>query len=389
MDFGERYLEVVLRFRRLAPSLVESYVGPPGLAARVDAEPELEWAVVADQAAQLANEIGDAEPGRARSAWLVAQLSGIESACGKLTGGTAGYRELVKRCHGVEVHRVSEDRFARAHELIARTLPASGSARERLAAWRTTQLVNGKPLAAGLEALVRELGARTRRRWELPDGERVSIEIVHGPRFAANADYRGGLHTNVAVNTVVPLLAWRMVELIAHEAYPGHHTEAVIKDDQLIVGQDRRELCVWAYPTPQALMAEAIAMLAPRMLLADEIETVGAACLRPLGIDYDIGGSAAVRQAHELLMPVRANLALMLDEGQVDRDGAWAYARRWLLEDDDYVTRLVDQVCEHNWSPYESCYTEGLRLSRAFVRGQDDRYDRLLREQLTPADLTL
>ena len=36
-------------------------------------------------------------------------------------------------------------------------------------------------------------------------------------------------------------------------------------------------------------------MLAPEILLDDEIEDVGAACLRPLGIDYDVIGSAALR----------------------------------------------------------------------------------------------
>jgi hypothetical protein len=29
-------------------------------------------------------------------------------------------------------------------------------------------------------------------------------------------------------------------------------------------------------------------MLAPELLLGDEIQDVGAACLRPLGIDYDV-----------------------------------------------------------------------------------------------------
>lgn len=278
---------------------------------------------------------------------------------------------------------MAESQFWQAHELVAQTLPGGGAARELFAAWRLSQLAAGERLVEGLGALVEELRRRCHERWALPDGERVTLEVVRGRRWAGNADYRGGLRTVVGINDELPILAWRMVELVAHEAYPGHHTETVCKDSGLVSGSGRTELCVWVYPTPQALMAEGIAMLAPEMLLGDEIEDVGAACLRPLGIDYDVIGSAAVRQAHELLLPVRANLALMLDEDRIDPEGMWTYARRWLLEDDDYVARVVENVCERHWPPYESCYTEGLRLCRAFVGGDPRQFNRLLREQLT------
>lgn len=53
MDLGERYLEVVLRFRRLASSLVEHYVGPVDLAAQVDAGPLGDYEEVARAAKRL------------------------------------------------------------------------------------------------------------------------------------------------------------------------------------------------------------------------------------------------------------------------------------------------------------------------------------------------
>ena len=128
-------------------------------------------------------------------------------------------------------------------------------------------------------------------------------------------------------------------------------------------------------------------MLAPEILLGEEIEEVAARCLRPLGIAYDTAGSAAVRCAKELLFAVRANLALMLDVGQIDRAGMRAYAQRWLLEDDAYIDRVLESMRKQQWPPYESCYPEGLRACRRFVGGDPDRFGQLLREQLTPATL--
>ncbi len=378
---------MMLRFGRFAPGLVESYSGPAEIAARVDAEGQVSGPALVEQAAELRAVVDRVEPDADRAAWLSAQLRGVEAACRWHGGERLGYRELVERCHGVPVVEVDESQFERAHELIARALPEPGTPAERFQAWTATQLVSGERLVAGLQALAGDFRARSHEWWNLPDGETVVFDVVRGLPWAAHADYRGGLRTLVRINDELPITGWRMVELVAHEAYPGHHTEHVCKDIALMRPHNRIEFSVFVYPTPQALMAEGIAMLAPEVLLGEAIEEVGARCLRPLGIDYDTEGSVVVRQAHGLLLPVIANLAVMLDEGRVDRAGMIAYARRWRFDDDAHVERIVDNVCEQRWPPYQSCYTEGLRRCRRFVNSDPQRFGRLLREQLTPAAL--
>jgi hypothetical protein len=368
--------------------LVDSYVGSAELAARVDAEVSLSESEVAEQAADLRADVTRLGLEGDRVAWLDGQLLGIEAACEWLRGRGLSYRELVWRCHGVEAVEADESQFEQAHELIVRELPGRGSPRERFGAWMASQQVRGERLIAGLEALAGELRRRCHERWSLPDEEAITLEIAQGQPWAGYAQYEGGLRSLIQINEELPIAAWRMVELVAHEAYPGHHIEHVCKDVALVCGQNRTELSVWVYPTPQALIAEGIAMVAPEILLGDEIEEVGARCLRPLGIVYDTAGSAAVRQAKELLLAVRSNLALMLDEDRIDQAGMRAYARRWLLEDDDYVNRVVENLCERHWPPYESCYPEGLQACRRFVGGDPGRFAQLLREQLTPAALS-
>lgn len=245
MDVGARYLELILRFRRLAPSLVDSYVGSAELAARVDAESPLTASELATRAADLRAEIARLEGiGRDRIAWLDGQLGGIEAACERLGGRALGYRELVRRCHGVEAVEADESQFEQAHELILRELPGRGSPRERLGAWMASQQVRGERLIAGLEALAREFRDRTNERWSLPDDEAITLEIAPGQPWAGYAQYRGGLRSLIQINDELPIAAWRMVELVAHEAYPGHHTEHVCKDIALVRGQNRTELSV-------------------------------------------------------------------------------------------------------------------------------------------------
>jgi hypothetical protein len=126
---------------------------------------------------------------------------------------------------------------------------------------------------------------------------------------------------------------------------------------------------VFLYPTPQALVAEGLAMTA--------LEQVGAP-------SHTEGVVLAVREA---LLPIRANIAMLMDEGAMSLDEARAYARRWMLESDAHVAKAVDGVVARSWQPYGSCYVEGLRLCRAFVAREPDGFRRLLAEPLTPADL--
>jgi hypothetical protein len=119
MDVGARYLELTLRVRRLAPWLVDSYVGPAELAARVDAEPPLTLSELVEQAADLRAQVTRLGIEGDRIAWLDGQLCGIEVACEWLAGRPLSYRELVRRCHGVQAVQVDESQFERAHELMS------------------------------------------------------------------------------------------------------------------------------------------------------------------------------------------------------------------------------------------------------------------------------
>lgn len=385
-DVGTRYLELALRLRRLEPSLVECYTGPAALADAVESEPTPKPQTLQQSAIELRGAVDEevAEPDR--RSWLAAQLGGLETAFGHLAGERVPYRTLVRRCHGVDPKLVSDEQFAAAHDLLAGVLPSRGDVRRRAQAWADTQVVAPELLPSGLTALAAELQRRTRELIGLPPGEEVTFELVRDRPWSGSADYLGHLRTRIQINADRRTAAFRLLELVAHEAYPGHHTEHVCKDVGLIGRRGRSELGVFLYPTPQVILAEGIAQLALEVLLGGEADAVGAQCLRPLGIAYDIGTAAVYRQAEGMLRPIGANIAMLLDDGR-SADEMRSYACRWALEDDEFIDAFVESLVDDRWPAYESCYAESLPLCRRFVDGDLDRFGRLLREQLTPPDL--
>jgi hypothetical protein len=381
MSVGREYLGVVLELRRLVPAWVESYSGPAELLAAVEAGDAPSIGGVCERADALAERVSSEENDRERREWMLAQLGGISTALRWLAGEQLDYRTLFERCHGASVALVGDEQFEQAHALLERALPGNGHVGPRYRAWRANQLVAVHQLQAAIDLLSGEMRRLCRQRFGLPDGEAVKWELVGGTAWAGNADYLGHLRTLVRINTDLPIGAHRLLELVCHEAYPGHHTENVCKD---VLGHE--ELSVFVYPSPQALIAEGIAECAIEALLGADAEAIAAECLRPAGIAYDHVTAAAVRQAETLLLPVASNVALMLDDGATSA-AAHEYARTWLLEDAELIDKAITHLEARAWRPYESCYPVGRELCRHYATTNPRRFATLLHRQLTPADL--
>jgi len=129
---------------------------------------------------------------------------------------------------------------------------------------------------------------------------------MSGEPWAGNANYLGQRRTLIRINADLPISSSRLLELVCHEAYPGHHTENVCTDASLIQRAAREELSVFVYPTPQALVSEGLASHALDALLGENAERIAADCLRPIGIPYDHETAAAFREAQTLLLAVRS-----------------------------------------------------------------------------------
>jgi hypothetical protein len=387
----DRYLELGLRLGRHVDGFVDAYYGPPALADRVAAEPVAAPALLVSEAADL---IGDLDAGvdagtvdASRRRWLRAQVVGLHTSARKLAGEPIGYADEVEWCYGVRPTFRDEERFAAAHARLDEALPGSGPVRERVVAWREAQAIPVEKLEPVLRSLADDFRERTQRMFGLPDGEHVEWELAHDQPWSGFNYYEGGLRSRVAINTDLPVLSTSIAHLVAHEAYPGHHTEHSRKEAGLVRHRGWTEETIFLVGTPQCLLAEGLADLALEVVAGDEPEALVAEHLRPLGIPFDPEVVAAVRVASESLDAVRANAAWLLHADGVPADDVVAYVERWGLLPHVRATKAVEFLTSPTWRAYISCYVEGLPLCRAYVAGDPTRFATLLTEQLVPADL--
>ncbi len=395
-----RYLELGLRLGRHRDGLVDAYYGPEELARRVEAEPLAPPArLVADARALLAaidggepldlpeQAILDVTPTGARRRWLRAQTLGLLTTAQVLAGRQLGYADEVEACYGVRPHRVPEDAFAAAHARLEAEVPGSGPLAERFMAWREAQAVPPSRLRPAIASLAEDLRERTGAMFGLPEGEQVDFELVTGRPWSGFNYYLGGLHSRVAVNVDLPVLSTSLAHLVAHEAYPGHHTEHCRKEVGLVRRGGQAEEAIFLVGTPQCLLAEGLADLGLEVVVGRRPEEMVAGHLRPLGIGYEPEVMAAISEAAETLGGARANAAFRLHEDGADPEVVVKELSRWALLPRARAAKAVEFLSDPTWRAYVTCYVEGLALCRTWVRGVPERFRRLITEQLVPADL--
>jgi hypothetical protein len=395
-----RYIELGLALGRHIDGFVDAYYGPPSLAARAAVGPPLApERLVADARALVASlDAGDSlddstgtteGPATAatRRRWLRAQGLGLLTTARRLAGEPVGYVEEVESCYGVRPKPIPEDEIAAAHVRLSEALPGTGPISDRLIAWREAHVVPPDRLPAAIASLAEDLRERTDRLFGLPEGEHVDFELVRDKPWSGFNTYLGELRSLVAVNTDLPVLSLSLAHLVAHEAYPGHHTEHSRKEVGLVRRRRWLEESIFLVGTPQCLIAEGLADLGLETVLGRRPEGVVASHLQPLGIRYDAEVIAAVSTAGEALGAVRGNAAWRLYVDEAAPEVVVDEVARWSLLPRARAEKAVEFLLHPTWRAYISCYVEGLPLCRRFVGGDPTRFARLISEQLVPEDL--
>jgi hypothetical protein len=376
---AERYLLLGLQVGRHVEGIVDAYFGPRELAVGVKAAPPVEPRTLVAAAEALLGELEDG--------WLRDQVVGLRTYAGVLAGESGSYADEVEGCYGVRPTYTDEAVFTAAHERLEELIPGDGPLADRYERWRNSMLVPTEQVERTVAAVIEEARAWTRGLVELPDGEGVVLEIVRDEPWLAFNFYLGELRSRFAVNVDLPMSAIDLLHLTIHETYPGHHAERAVKEHLLVRGRGLLEETVVLVPTPQSLVSEGIAELAPSTLLEGDGGEGLATVMHHAGIELDLAHALAVERACEPCRWAEVNAALMLHDAGASEAEAREYLQRWGLMTPKFAAHLVRFLTEPTSRTYVITYPAGQELCRSFVAGKPERFRHLLANQVRVRDL--
>jgi hypothetical protein len=376
---AERYVRLGLQLGRHDDGIVDAYFGPPELAAAVEAEPPVEPPPLVSAAEALLDELEDG--------WLRDQVVGLRTYAGVLAGESVSYADEAEGCYGVRPSHTDEAVFRAAHEQLEELLPGDGPLAERYERWENSIRVPREQIESLLAAAIEEARAWTRDLIELPEGEGIVLEIVRDKPWWASCDYLGDLRSRIAINVDLPMSSIELLVLASHETYPGHHTERSCKEHLLVRGRGLLEETLVLSPTPQSVVTEGIAVLAPYMLLEGDGGAALAAVVHDAGVDLDLAHALAVRRVLDPCRWAEVNAALMLHDGDASEAEAHAYLERWGLMAPQWAAHMIRFMTEPTQRTYVITYPAGRELCGAYVAGDLERFRRLVTEQVRVRDL--
>jgi len=279
-----------------------------------------------------------------------------------------------------DVHPVwaDEQTFAEAHRALEEFLPPGPTIQERMAAHNLATeipVARAEPL---LHVIIAELRRRTQARFPLPDGESFELRIVKNQPWSAYNWYLGDFHSRIDVNTDLPRHITGLVDLMAHEGYPGHHTEHSLKEARLARERGYTEFRVTPLYGPSCVVSEGIAMRAATVVLADEEWVAWHAdeLLPRAGLGHlDAAHEHAIIKAAEALGAVYGNAAMLLHEHSASPDEVLAYLRRYGLMREEEARQSLRFLTPRLDAAYVFNYDYGAKLLDALfaVRGGPGR----------------
>jgi hypothetical protein len=395
----ENYIRLAFRIEKVFQTLhgrrfISYYYGPAAWKAEEEAAVATLPADLLRMAGALSDTLASQQFEAHRATFLAKQLLAMETICRVFCGETFSLEEEAQRCFDIRPTWTPEAQFEQALALGETLLPGPGSFFDRMQALTRhyTLPPEQSPLVLPLlqEALA-EVRRRTHEMMRLPAQEEVRVQTVTGrPGNLAISLYLGGYRSQIEYNLDVPLDLSRVLEIMSHEGYPGHHVEAVLKEQELYQSRGYLEQTLDLLLAPQAVISEGLAMLAPSMIFPSDEEQAWlaqyiypVAGVEPLELNWEY-----VRQIAERSMEVQGNAAFLLREGRPEPE-----VRQYLMHYLQVTEEQAQPMLVYLKAPFNTArifsYTMGKRLLQPWLARSDRRltFSRLLTQQLYPSEL--
>jgi hypothetical protein len=365
------YVRLAVALGERDPDALDYYYSPPDWVADIRAQPPSLPQIRAKslELTQILEHLPMPEAQSGRRKFLLAQLRAIAARSDLLLGVSHSFDQEAWLFFGIHLTPAAAPDLAAVRAQLQRLLPGKGDLAGRYAAFDEKYLIPPDRLPAVMERAIQACRDQTLAHWKLPAGEKINLVYVHDKPWSAYSYYQGNYHSTIRINVDLGLTIDRALQLACHEGYPGHHVVNTLTEELLVRGQKRQEFSVQPTFSPQSLVSEATATVAPGLAFS---------------------GPERIRIEHDILIPLAGLEAgntgrYLLVEGLVDSlhpaelavardylDGRLEFVRAAAAMQDQALMAHPDAALRYlnEYRTYVITYTQG----RDCVEGWLEKY---------------
>ncbi|MEP6676634.1 MAG: hypothetical protein ABJA78_15840 [Ferruginibacter sp.] len=401
---AKKYVQLGLLIGQYDGDFVDAYYGPDSLK---PVQPKLAafpndslLASVNGLSAEL-KQIMDATSDdtlRNRANWISQQLIAFGRRIKIFSGEQKPFDEESKELFGVTAPNHDEKYFQELIKELDSLLPGNGTLQEKFQQLSNKFIIPKDKLDTVFKTAIAEARKRTLSHYSLPTEENFTLEYVTNKPWSGYNWYKGNYKSVIQINTDLPILIDRAIDLACHEGYPGHHVYNMLLEKNLYHDKGDVEMCMYPLFSPQSLIAEGSANYGIQVCFpGDEAKIFTKNILLPIagldtaGIDfYFRAGAVRTKLNYARNEVARGIINKTMDEAEAIR-----WLKNYALFSDDgakksisFITKYRSYVINYNYGQdMVKNYIESNGGTAANSSKRWELFGKLLSNQVVTGDL--
>jgi hypothetical protein len=261
---AEKYVKLALTLGEYEEDYVDAYIGPNSWKNHLESDYDT-VEEINEKASRLQNELDALSISTedlttaARKRFLKKQLRALKTKTELLLGHHFSFDQESRLLFDSFIPSYDASIFKSLIEELDSLIPGNGPLNKRFTNYKKQFIIPADKIHLVFTRSIEEARKRTKQQVELPENEELTIELVSDKSWSAFNCYEGHFKSLFLVNTDAPLFIDKVIDMTAHEAYPGHHVQRCLIEQNLVKNKGWMEFSIFLLYSPQALIAEGAA----------------------------------------------------------------------------------------------------------------------------------
>lgn len=261
-SIAESYVKLALSVGRYDEHFVDAYLGPERWLAEAQAA-EIPLPELMQKASDLLQSLRDTptetEEERKRQRNLEKLLHAVWYRIRFLLGERSSFDDEAQALYDTQPPHTPESYFQSVLRELEMLFPGSSPLPQRIEQYRQHFIVPPETLEQLFTTALQECRSRTLHHIDLPHYEQFTLEFVHSKPWSGYNWFKGNAQSLIQINVDLPITIDRIIDLAAHEGYPGHHVYNTILEEEFLKKRRWHEFSIAILFSPLSLIAEGTA----------------------------------------------------------------------------------------------------------------------------------
>jgi hypothetical protein len=259
---AEKYVRLGLTIGQYDGDFVDAYYGPDSLkpiTPKLDSFPKESLLKSTEELKTALNNIVTATTNdtlKNRANWIINQLTAFSRRIKIFSGESKPFDEESKELFGVAAPVHDEAYYKQLTTQLDSLLPGVGNLQDRFQALANKFVIPKDKVDTVFKTAIAEARKRTIEHYPLPKEESFILEYVTDKPWSGYNWYKGKYQSRIQINTDLPIMIDRAIDLACHEGYPGHHVYNMLLEKNLYNEKGWVEISLYPLFSPQSLIAE-------------------------------------------------------------------------------------------------------------------------------------